>query len=365
MEKKLLSTGESKTVRAGAAAKTAAQAEMLYNRLFKRRRHLQKWARRTGVEAYRLYDRDIPEIPLVLDSYGDVLSGSLYRRPFEREAEEEERWLKAMKEAAAEALNIKTEHIFLRERKRHNTAAREEGDVQYGRLAERKVTRIVNEYGLHFRVNVSDYLDTGLFPDRRLFRALIRSEAEGRRVLNLFCYTGTVSAAAAFGGAALVDSVDISNTYLDWALENFTLNGMGNLKRGPAGNRSPALPGSAFNFIRADALLFIEEALRQKKLWDIIILDPPAFSNSKKMKGSFDLKRDHGGLLDSCLRLLAPGGTLYFSANVKGFKLDRAGFSAGQRGGLEILKIEDITEKLRDEDFKGKRIPAAWRFRRG
>jgi 23S rRNA G2069 N7-methylase RlmK/C1962 C5-methylase RlmI len=364
------------------SAKTAAQAEMFANRLARRQRHLAKWARRTGAGAYLLYDRDIPEIPLKVEYYpedsgpensgaknsGTENSGaengtnrgalclSLYKRPYDKDSDAEAAWLSAMKAAAAERLGLDSRNIFSRRRERQQD--------QYGRLADTQVLRDVCEYGIRYRVNLSDYLDTGLFLDRRLFRALLRSEAAGRRVLNLFCYTASLSAAAAVGGAAAVDSVDLSNTYLDRARENFILNGL----------YPQDASGKAFSFIRADALRFVDH-VRQGQSWDIIILDPPAFSNSKKMIGDFDLKRDHAALISRCLRLLGSGGTLYLSANVKGFKLDEDALGAalskralprGPGAGVRQktgLYIEDITEKMRDEDFKGKRIPATFRFR--
>jgi 23S rRNA G2069 N7-methylase RlmK/C1962 C5-methylase RlmI len=255
-----------------------------------------------------------------------------------------------MKAAAAESLGLDPADIFFRERERQRGAA------QYGRLAGARALRVVREYGLRYRVNLSDYLDTGLFLDRRLFRALIRSRAAGRRVLNLFCYTASLSVAAASGGAAAVDSVDLSNTYLDWARENFVINGLypqSATPRRDLNTQSADESGGPFRFIRADALRFAERG----KTWDIIILDPPAFSNSKKMAAGFDLKRDHPALISRYLKLLSPGGTLYLSANVKGFKLNEDALKAGPP-----LHIEDIGEKLRDEDFKGKRIPAAYRI---
>jgi 23S rRNA G2069 N7-methylase RlmK/C1962 C5-methylase RlmI len=328
------------------SAKTAAQAEMFANRLVKRHRHLSKWARRTGAGAYLLYDRDIPEVPLKAEYYPEAsgsghegrgaLSLSLYRRPYDKDEADEDAWLAAMKSAAAERLGLDPADIFFRMRER------QQGAAQYGRMADTRALRNVREYGLCYRVNLSDYLDTGLFLDRRLFRALIRSEAAGRRVLNLFCYTASLSVAAAAGGAAAVDSVDLSNTYLDWARENFILNGF-------------CSAGEPFRFIRDDALRFIDRCGGQS--WDIVILDPPAFSNSKKMAADFDLRRDHPALVSRCLKLLRrPGGTLYLSANVKGFTIneDALGF---------LPNIENISEKLRDEDFRDKRIPVTYRIR--
>lgn len=324
---------------------------MLFNRLVKRRRHLKKWARRTDAGAYRLYDRDIPEIPLVLDWYDTdeepAAAGALYRRPYEKDENEEKLWLEAMKAAAAEALATNGEQIFLRERKRQR------GFSRYGRIAERRVLREVREQGLRYRINLSDYLDTGLFPDRRLLRGRVRAEAAGLRVLNLFCYTGALSVAAAAGGAARVDSVDLSAGYLERARENFVLNSMEAAYTGGEKNSSKC---TRLSLIRTCALRFVEGALDRKLRWDMIILDPPAFSNSKKMRTDFDLKRDHPGLAGRCMSLLNPGGVLYFSANVRGFRLD---------GGIsERCEVKDITEELRDEDFRGKRIPAAYRISR-
>ncbi|MCL1813162.1 MAG: class I SAM-dependent methyltransferase [Treponema sp.] len=339
-------------------SKTENQAEMLANRLRKRQRHLKKWARRTGAGMYRLYDRDIPEIPLVMDWYCPIkdntsvtsaaLTGALYKRPYEKE--NETAWLAAMKEAAASALDIEPEMIFLKERKQ------QKGDLQYKRFDHKEIRRKVYEAGLCFWVNLSDYLDTGLFPDRRLFRSLLYHESGSLRILNLFCYTASLSVAAAAGGAAAVDSVDLSNNYLAWAKENFSLNYLdaGFIKKEEYFNQNNAKP---FTLIRDDVLRFTEEARRCRLRWDIIILDPPAFSNSKKMYKDFDLKRDHPALITDCLELLNPGGKIYLNANVKGFKLNLN--PANQK---EKLSAADITEQLRDEDFTGKHIPRAWRI---
>jgi 23S rRNA G2069 N7-methylase RlmK/C1962 C5-methylase RlmI len=330
---------------------TAAQAEMLANRLRKRFRHLKKWARRTGTDVFRLYDRDIPEIPLVLDWYGGALAGALYKRPYEKDEAEERRWLRAMTEAAAEALAIEPSLVFIKFRERQRGAA------QYGRLGDRGVIREVREGGLRFRVNLSDYLDTGLFPDRRRLRALIREEAAGKRVLNLFCYTASFSLCAAAGGALTVDSVDLSNTYLDWGLENFRLNGFTGETASAAALFEPSLP--RFRFIRADVLSFLPAAARSRRVWDCVILDPPAFSNSKKMRAPLDIQRDYPGLVRGALRLLAPGGSLWFSVNARRFRFDPEEFKTA---GFPGLSVEDMGERLRDEDFQGK-IPACCRFR--
>jgi 23S rRNA G2069 N7-methylase RlmK/C1962 C5-methylase RlmI len=343
--------------------KIELQAEMLENRLRKRHRHLAKWARRREVGAYRLYDRDIPEIPLVIDCCRgrsgpegppvEALAGALYRRPYEKDPAEEESWLAAMKEAMAAALGIPGSRIFLKERRR--LRGRRE---QYERSPSPggSFELAVNEGDLRFWVNLSDYLDTGLFPDRRGIRALIRGEAAGKRVLNLFAYTCGFSVYAAAGGAVSVDSVDLSHTYLGWGRRNFALNG---LAGGGAAGQGP------FRFIRADALRFLEEAAEKRRKWDLIILDPPAFSNSKKMAGALDLRRDHPELIARCLGLLNSGGRLWFSAGTGRFRLEREkiedllyGRGGIRQAGPRNLRIEVPEDRaVIDEDFRGKRPP--------
>jgi 23S rRNA G2069 N7-methylase RlmK/C1962 C5-methylase RlmI len=319
--------------------KTAYHSELLFNRLSKRYRHLKKWVRRTGTNAFRLYDKDIPEIPLVLDIYDDAVSGAVYKRPAEGSDEaESEIWLSAMKTAAAKALEIPESRIFLKERRR--IRHRQETGDQYDKINDKSYYKTVIEGNLKFRVNLSDYLDTGLFLDGRKKRALIRTEAEGKRVLNLFAYTCSLSVAAAIGGANQVDSVDLSNTYLEWGKLNFALNGLS--------------LSDKLTFIRNDVLQFLDQAKARKSRWDIIILDPPSFSNSKKMLETLDIRRDYRELMDKCLTLLSPGGTLYFSTNAKGFRLrdeDCPGFI-----------IKDLRPELTDEDFREKRIPACYKF---
>jgi 23S rRNA G2069 N7-methylase RlmK/C1962 C5-methylase RlmI len=351
---------------------------MLWNRLVKRRRHLSKWARRRGIDAYRLYDRDIPEIPLLIDWYAGAASLSLYKRPYEKDDAEEGAWLSAMKEAASKALEVPEEMIFCRERKRlrggraeparpggiGNDPPRPGGGAPglqgMDPPADRGFERIVHEGGLLYKVNLSGRLDTGLFLDRRKLRGRIREQAAGKRVLNLFSYTCSFSICAAAGGAAVVDSVDLSNTYLEWGAENFRLNGIdprfvreirGDRKAGP------------FTLMRADVLLYIEAASRARLSWDMIILDPPVFSNSKKMTGTLDIRRDHRELLRRCMGLLKPGGALYFSAGTRRFRLDPE-IPSALRAGREI-EIEDLRAFAADEDFPPNRAPFCYRFELG
>jgi 23S rRNA G2069 N7-methylase RlmK/C1962 C5-methylase RlmI len=322
---------------------------MFANRLRKRFRHLSKWAKRIGAGAFRLYDRDIPEIPLVLDWYGGAAAGALYERPYEKDEAREERWLAAMRDAAAESLSIDPGVVFLKRRRR------QAGSFQYEKTGERRVTKDVNEAGLSFRINLSDYLDTGLFLDRRLMRSMIRRTAAGKRVLNLFCYTGSFSVYAAAGGAASTDSVDISNTYLQWAQTNFSLNAFSaELLRGEA-----FLAGkqgrSSHRLIRADALAFLDRAAGRR--WDLIILDPPAFSNSKRMKSTLDLRRDHVELISRCLALLEGGGALWFSANVRRFGVPAPELQAALASSFPGLAVRDLGNSTVDEDFRGRRTP--------
>ena len=328
--------------------KTAAQEELLYNRLVKRRKHLQKWARRIGADAFRLYDRDIPEIPLALDLYGDSISGALYKRPYEKDEAEEKLWLAAMKGTISRALDIPEDRIFLKNRERQR------GKSQYQRLEKNNCRKNILEAGLRYEVNLSDYLDTGLFLDTRKKRALIRWESKGKRVLNLFSYTSTLSVCAAAGGALEVDSVDMSRTYLEWGAANFRLNGFSASmtdERAFLQNSSPAM---AFRQIRADVLSFLHKAALAKSSWDLIVLDPPSFSNSKKMITDLDIRRDYAKLIRNCIELLSPKGTLWFSVNARNFKIDEKEFPH--------LEIHDMTEDFRDEDFKGKKIPSCWKI---
>ena len=330
--------------------KNQYQAALLRNRLIKRYKHLRKWAKRVGVDAYRLYDRDIPEIPLLIDIYGDSVSGALYERPYEKDSAEEEHWLSVMKGVIAETLELPTEQIFIKQRKRLRN--RDEGPAQYQKVDSKAIIRQVHEGGLTFQVNLSDYLDTGLFLDHRLSRALVRNEAKGRRVLNLFCYTGSFSVYAAHGGAAQVDSVDLSNTYLDWAKTNFALNGYKSQFIEPEiYAEAPQHIGKNL-LIRADALRFLQEAVRKKLNWDLIVLDPPTFSNSKKMTDILDIRRDYRELIDLCLALLNPQGLLLFSTNARSFHFETDYFLEQHPG----IVIKDITKATVDEDFRERKV---------
>jgi 23S rRNA G2069 N7-methylase RlmK/C1962 C5-methylase RlmI len=342
----------------GTAKKTGAQAQMLLNRLKKRLSHLRKWAKRTGTTAFRLYDRDIPEIPLVLDLYGDMVSGALYKRPYEKDEAEETAWLEKMRDAAAGAAGIERDNVIIKNRERQR------GQAQYEKMAARGLTRIVCENGIKFRVNLSDYLDTGLFLDKRATRRLSAGDSGGKRVLNLFCYTGSFSVYAAAGGASETDSVDLSNTYLNRAKDNFALNNFSAQALRQEEFFALNAPGAGHRLIRADVYEFLRRAIAAKKRWDTVILDPPAFSNST-MAGDFDLKRDYAAVLADCLTLLMPGGKLWFSASARSFKTGAAEIEAALANQFPGVKIANIGPAAVDEDFRGKRIPKTYILTRG
>ncbi|MDR0554923.1 MAG: class I SAM-dependent methyltransferase [Treponema sp.] len=358
--------------------KTAYQREILENRLRKRDRHLRKWARRAGTDAYRLYDRDIPEIPLTLDRYGDAVSGALYEREystaFAAGESQTEGWLSAMAAAISRALDIPPERIFLKRRKRldHHQGARRRRETQYEKLGDWAFVRDIHEGGLRFRVNLSDYVDTGFFPDRRILREMVRAGAAGKRVLNLFCYTAAFSVYAASGGAALVDSVDLSNTYLNWGALNLRLNGFAaesipaEAALRPAESR-PVFPSGISRpcrMIRADALSFLNNAARRGCSWDAIILDPPTFSNSKKMSATLDIRRDHRILITQALGLLRRGGVLWFSTNARHFHLDAADLLEQCRESFPGLRLRDLSAETAAPDFRASGNPHCYCFTR-
>lgn len=297
----------------------AKGAEMLANRLRKRGRHLERAARRVGVEAYRIYDADLPEYAAVIDRYGEQLHIAEYRAPAEIPPPVAMRRLRELLLACREALGVPLSHMHLKER--FPQSPRE----QY-RASGADFELIVEEHGLRFLVDLDRYADTGLFLDHREVRRRIRSEAEGKRVLDLFCYTGTAAVAALVGGAAEVVAVDHSNTYLAWARRNLELNGVA---------------GGRVRLVRADVREFL---LRSRERFDLIHLDPPSFSNSKG-GDDFDLAREWLDLLRATAARLAPGGAIFFSHHLRRFDPDLALLRA------EGLLVEDWTARVRPFDF--------------
>jgi 23S rRNA (cytosine1962-C5)-methyltransferase len=315
--------------------------QQLANRLRRVHRHLRKWARRTATSCYRLYEKDIPDQPLIVDWYDGAAVAWAFERTRNEGPADEERWLSGVEEAIRSGLELPAGQVFLKRRLRQRD--RQHGDGQYHRLGHQGATRVVAENGLRFEVNLSDYLDTGLFLDHRPTRAEVRAAAAGREVLNLFAYTGSFSCAARAGGAAATTTVDLSNTYLDWAARNFALNGFAD--------------GPAHELLRADCLAYLAGTSAPGGRFDLVVLDPPTFSNSKTMAREFAIERDHPWLLERCHRLLRPGGVLYFSSNARGFQLAAA--------GLPPFAIEDISERSIPEDFRNRRVHRCWRMVRG
>jgi 23S rRNA (guanine2445-N2)-methyltransferase / 23S rRNA (guanine2069-N7)-methyltransferase len=307
------------------------QSEEFANRLTKLARHLRKWPSR-GISCYRLYERDIPEIPLVVDRYEDALHIAEFERPHDRTAAEHADWLDLMVRTAAEALDVPRELAFLKHRERQR------GDSQYERVSEAGVEKVVTEGGLKFLVNLSDYLDTGLFLDHRITRGMVRDQAAGKRFLNLFAYTGSFTVYAAAGGGASTTTVDLSANYLDWAQENLRLNG---------------LSGPQHQFVREDSLEFVER-LSPKETFDLVVVDPPTFSNSKRLDYDWDVQRDHTLLLNKLIQRMSEGGVIYFSTNSRRFKL--------AEDQLTSVRIREISKQTVPEDFRNKRIHRCWRM---
>ena len=396
--------------------KTEYQAELFSNRLKKRYKELRKWARKNRVSCYRLYDRDIPEIPVSLDLYEFLpdtvdtpveaarfmaeqnarLSANepgveteikqrtfavlyLYERPYEKDETEEELWLNAMADVCSDVLGIEQSHIVKKSRghKSHknneqyqknadprvkpeddksSVAEDDNANVSLSGLTRQSITGIVQEQGQLFRVDLTTYLDTGLFFDHRTLRSTVRDTCSKKRVLNLFCYTASFSVYAAQGNAAFVESVDLSNTYLDWAKQNMTLNGFSDKKH--------------YLYTRADCMRFLQEKavaaksgqLEPAELYDIIILDPPTFSNSKNTADILDINRDWPQLVKDCLNILSPNGTLYFSTNSERLKFDVTKIPPKTAAGKEF-SCTDITAQTIPYDFEGKKPHKVWELK--
>lgn len=298
---------------------------MFRNRLAKVFRHKSRQAKRLGVSCYRVYDHDLPEFPLCIEFYGNKLYVAEYRRRHGMTEEEHDRWMEATIAVIADVLGVLTDDIFLRLRQRKTGRL-----GQYQRLDQAKNEFVVEENGLKFIVNLSDYLDTGLFLDHRVTRQLVREQSAGKRVLNLFAYTGSFSVYAAAGQGREVVTVDLSRTYLQWAERNMELNGFIDEER--------------YKFLHADVKQYLQTITNG--YFDIIVMDPPTFSNSKRMEDILDIQRDHVILINQCLDGLAANGVLYFSTNYSKFDLQREEINSGN--------IKDITKATTPFDFEGK-----------
>lgn len=301
------------------------------NRLGKNIKHQLKWAKRQQLEAWRIYDKDIPQFPFAVDVYGEHIHLQEYDTGWLMHPEEYRQWLADVCEAVQFVTGFPAQNIHLKQR------ARQKGTAQYEKTGTSGEDFIVCEHGRRFWVNLDKYLDTGLFLDHRNTRKKVGDTAAGKRFLNLFSYTGSFTVYAATGGAISSETVDLSNTYLDWAKRNFELNGM---------------DLAAHRIVRADVFQYLDEAVQQGKQFDLMVLDPPSFSNSKKMLDILDIQRDQAKLVDGAMRLLAPQGTLYFSNNLRSFTLDSA--------LAERYRIKDISRFSVPEDFRNRKIHQCW-----
>lgn len=306
--------------------KYTEQRNSILNRLKKNAKHLKRWANKNNIQAYRLYDADIPEYSAAIDIYADWVHVQEYQAPSTIELNKARYRFDLLVDVIPEVLDIDKRKIIVKTRRQ------QKGLAQYEKQADEQHVFFVEEHGFKFIINLTDFLDTGLFLDHRLTRQYlfdkIKQQPAGGEFLNLFAYTSSVSVYAAAAGA-ITTSVDMSNTYIDWSKRNFTNNG---------------LLSDKHSFVKADCLKWLEQALEEDKKYKWIFIDPPTFSNSKSMENVFDVQKDHAALIDSAMKLLTDDGELIFSNNFRKFKLN---------ADLKVTyNIEDITASTIPEDFK-------------
>ncbi len=304
----------------------------LKNRMRKNYRHVRKWAKRTVTNCFRIYDRDIKEYPIVIDYYDGRFCVQFFTST--RDSDEPPIELKdEAEQAICSIFNVEPKTIHWRTRiKRKKTE-------QYEKVDEIKDFFNVLEYGIRFKINLNDYLDSGLFLDHRETRKMVGGLSTGKKVLNLFAYTCSFSVHAALGGASFTKSVDMSNTYIAWGKDNFALNNI-------------SLNNHVF--IREDCLKFLDDEIRSGEKYDIIVIDPPTISRSKKMEEMFDIQIDYISLITKGLKLLSPGGILFFSTNSRKFNFDAEQFKP--------CTIIDISAKTIPVDFHNQKIHRCWKI---
>ena len=312
--------------------KATEQAGLFRARLTKRARHLRRWPTRREITCFRLYERDVPEIPLVVDRYENHLHITEYERPHDRNPAEHANWLELMAKTAGETLDILKQNVFLK------TRARQRGKSQHEKVDHRKHEIVVKEAGLQFLVNLSDYVDTGLFLDHRVTRQMVQDAAKGKSFLNLFAYTGSFTVYAADGGARRTTTVDLSKNCIAWARRNMTLNGF---------------TGGEHTFVTADVSEFIHNHT-PGEMYDLVVLDPPTYSNSKRTERDWNVQVDAVPLINDLLPLVRKGGIVYFSNNFRRFKL--------VPGEINASEVHEISKQTVPEDFRNKRIHRCWRI---
>ena len=312
------------------------QAEMFANRLKKNVRHLAKWARKNQLDCYRVYDADLPDYAVAIDVYGDYVHVQEYAPPADIDPLKASERLDEVMQIIPAVLGVKDDKVALKLRQKQR------GSNQYESQAALRQRFEVRENDLRFWINLTDYLDTGLFLDHRITRQMLAENSRGKAFLNLFAYTGSATVYAAAGGAKSTTTVDMSNTYLGWARDNMQLNNF---------------VGEQHQFFRADVLAWLNEPATQDLRFDLIFVDPPTFSNSNKMEGVFDIQRDYSDMLHKVAGLLNPGGEIFFSTNRRDFKLDAS--------TLQGLEIKDISKATLPPDFeRNSKIHYCWRIQK-
>ncbi|KOC87449.1 bifunctional 23S rRNA (guanine(2069)-N(7))-methyltransferase RlmK/23S rRNA (guanine(2445)-N(2))-methyltransferase RlmL [Winslowiella iniecta] len=306
-------------------------AEDYANRLRKNLKKLEKWAKQEGIECYRIYDADLPDYNVAVDRYGDWVVVQEYAPPKTIDPNKARQRLFDVISATLSVLNLPANKLVMK------TREKQKGKSQYQKLGEKGDFFEVSEFNARLWVNLTDYLDTGLFLDHRVARKMLGQMSKGKDFLNLFAYTGSASVHAGLGGARSTTTVDMSRTYLEWAERNLRLNG---------------LTGRQHRLMQADCLSWLRESQEQ---FDLIFIDPPTFSNSKRMEESFDVQRDHLALMTDLKRLLRKGGTIMFSNNKRGFKMDHQGLASLG------LNAQEITAKTQSQDFaRNRQIHNCW-----
>jgi len=306
---------------------TPEKLQMFENRLLKNYKHRIKQAKRQNITCWRLYDHDLPEYPICVEIYEDYIYIAEYNRRHALTDEAHAIWLSDTKTIITNITGISIENMYLRVRKRMDH--KEEQYEKDEAVPEAKIIT-VQENGLKFLVNLTDYLDTGLFLDHRITRQMVQAESKDTEFLNLFSYTSSFSVYAATAGAKNVTSVDLSKTYLSWSEENFAINNLKNIV--------------AYQFVHADVKQYLKTLPSNK--YDLVVMDPPTFSNSKRMKSVLDIQIDHVELINDVLRAMKPGGILYFSTNYSKFILEQE--------KINTDKIKDITKATTPFDFEGR-----------
>ncbi|MDD4526662.1 MAG: class I SAM-dependent methyltransferase [Candidatus Margulisbacteria bacterium] len=302
--------------------------ESLSNGILKNKKQLAKWSRKNEVTCFRVYDKDIPEFPIIVDWYdGDVVVW-FFKRTIDETHDRERAYCKLVSDQILKTFEINNNQLFVKKRYRQTT--------QYERMSKEGYVKTVREQGLKFEVNLSDYLDTGLFLDHRNTRAMVKEKSQDKSVLNLFSYTGAFTCYAIAGGASRTTTVDLSTQYTDWTKRNLQLN---------------KFDETDHQVLAQDCLYYLEN---NKDMFDIIVCDPPTFSNSKKMKdNSFEVERDQVRLLNLCYNKLNKGGIIYFSNNFRKFELE-------ENRILNYFEVKDISSQTIPLDFRNKRIHQCW-----